>query len=545
MPVPSPETASARPAPDREPLAERIAPAYDVVICGGGTAGCVLARRLSDDPNLRVLLLEAGGSDRVPAVLDTTLWMSNIGSERDWGYRAEPSPHLAGRAAPLPMGKVLGGGSSINGSIWARGHRQDFAHWAAVSGDPGWGYESVLGIYRDIEDWQGPPDPLRRGRGGLLPVQQPQDPIPLVGALIEATDALGIPRVADINGAAMEGDGGCGLANVLVRDGNERVSMAATYLRPVMDRPNLHVLLCAEVTRLRLDEAGRRVTGVDFVQRGRTHTVAAALEVLVCQGAINTPKLLMLSGIGDRAHLEDVGIAVRHHLPGVGRNFQDHILLAGCCWQYVSPEPPRNNAAEFVFYAKSRADLPAPDLMPVLEEAPFVGEAVAPGFDVPAGAASAWTLAPGLAQPTSRGRVTLRSADPLAAPRVAANFLSTDEDLRALIHCVELCREIGNAPACAPYRLREVCPGPLKGPAMEDFVRRAAGTYFHESGTAAMGQGDDAVVDASLRVHGLQGLRVVDASVMPTIARGNTMAPTVLIAERAARLIRAAHGLAG
>jgi choline dehydrogenase len=529
--------------PERDGVQDQIRPHYDFIVCGGGTAGCVLARRLSDDPAVSVLLIEAGGSDRVPAVLDTTLWMSNIGSERDWGYTAEASPHLAGRAARLPMGKVLGGGSSINGSIWARGHRHDFDEWARISGDPGWRYEAVLPIYRAIEDWQGPPDPLRRGQGGLLSIQPPTDPVPLVHALIEATDALGIPHVADINAQAMEGDGGCGVANMLVRDGNERVSMAATYLRPVMQRLNLHVLLCAEVTRLHF--SGLRATGVEFVQRGRLHRVAAGCEVVVSLGAINTPKLLMLSGLGPRAPLQALGLPVLQHLPGVGQNFQDHILLAGCCWAYPTPEAPRNNAAEFVFYAKSRPDLPAPDLMPVLEEAPFASDLVAKRFIVPEGAASAWTLAPGLAQPTSRGQVRLVSADPLAAPRIDANFLSTEEDLRALLHCVELCREIGNSVPCAPFRQREVFPGPLKGADMERFVREAAGTYFHESCTARMGTDDGAVVDGALRVRGMQGLRVVDASVMPTIARGNTMAPTVLIAERAARLMRAEHGLAG
>ena len=529
--------------PERDGAQDQIRPHYDFIVCGGGTAGCVMARRLSDDPSVSVLLIEAGGSDRVPAVLDTTLWMSNIGSERDWGYTAEASPHLAGRAARLPMGKVLGGGSSINGSIWARGHRHDFDEWARISGDPGWRYDAILPIYRDIEDWQGPPDPLRRGQGGLLSIQLPTDPIPLVHALMEATDALGIAHVADINAQAMEGDGGCGLANMLVRDGNERVSMAATYLRPVMQRPNLHVLLCAEVTRLRF--SGLRATGVEFVQRGRLHRVDAGCEVVVSLGAINTPKLLMLSGLGPRAPLQALGLPVLQHLPGVGQNFQEHILLAGCCWAYTTPEAPRNNAAEFVFYAKSRPDLPAPDLMPVLEEAPFASEVVAQRFSVPEGAASAWTLAPGLAQPTSRGQVRLVSADPLAAPRIDANFLSTEEDLRALLHCVDLCREIGNSAACAPFRQREVFPGPLKGADMARFVREAAGTYFHQSCTARMGTDDAAVVDGALRVRGMQGLRVVDASVMPTIARGNTMAPTVLIAERAARLMQATYGLAG
>lgn len=530
-------------ARDNEQLAGQIRPAYDFIVCGGGAAGCVVARRLAEDPRVTVLLVEAGGSDRVPAVLDTTLWMSNIGSERDWGYRAQPCAALNGRTPVLPMGKVLGGGSSINGSVWARGHRNDYEDWAEAAGDPDWGYASVLAIYRRIEDWRGPADAHRRGTGGLLTVQQPQDPVPLVPALIEATDALGIPAVDDINGAAMEGEGGCGLANMLVQDGNQRVSMAATYLHPAMGWANLDVLLCAEATEILFE--GPRACGIAFVRRGKRHTVRAEREVVLSLGAINTPKLLMLSGIGEAAQLQRHGIAVRQHLAGVGRNFQDHILLAGCCWEYHSPEPPRNNAAEFVFYAKSRAGLRTPDLMPVLEETPFASEVVAQQFDVPRGAASAWTLAPGLARPDSRGQVLLASADPFAAPLVHANFLAEPSDLHAMVRCVELCREIGNAAGCAPFRRREAFPGPLQGAALQDFVRNAAGTYFHQSGTAKMGRASDreAVVDGQLRVFGIEGLRVADASIMPSIATGNTMAPTVVIAERAAEILRRAHGL--
>jgi choline dehydrogenase len=528
--------------PDREILADALRPAYDFIVCGGGTAGCVIARRLSDDPDVSVLLLEAGGSDRVPAVLDARLWMSNIGSERDWGYSAQPSATLNGRTPRLPMGKVLGGGSSINGSIWARGHQHDFDDWAEAAGDQAWNYEAVLGIYRRIEDWQGPPDALRRGTGGLLTVQLPKEPIPLVAGLIEATSALGIPAVGDINGAAMEGAGGCGLANLLVQDGNQRVSMAASYLHPVLGRPNLHVLLCAEVTRVVF--AGRRATGVEFMRRGQLHRVRAEREVVVSLGAINTPKLLMLSGIGDAAQLASHGIKVLQHLSGVGKNFQDHILLAGCCWIYRSPEPPRNNAAEFVFYAKSDPSLRTPDLMPVLEETAFASEAVAQQYAVPKGAATAWTLAPGLARPDSRGEVKLANNDPFAAPLINANFLSTESDMKAMVRCVELCREIGNSQACAPFRAAEAFPGDLKGRALETFIRNAAGTYFHQSGTARMGRDAESVVDGALRVYGIDGLRVADASIMPRITTGNTMAPAAIIGERAAEILRAAHGLA-
>ncbi|MBU6425745.1 MAG: GMC family oxidoreductase N-terminal domain-containing protein [Rhodospirillales bacterium] len=522
---------------DREVAADDLRSHYDFIVCGGGTAGCVVARRLAERENATVLLIEAGGSDRVPSVVDSTLWMSNIGSERDWGYKAQPCATVNGRTPLLPMGKVLGGGSSINGSIWARGHKHDFDNWAEAAGDDGWNYESVLGIYRRIEDWQGTPDETRRGKGGLLNILQPEDPIPLVSGLIEGAEDIGIPFADDINGATMEGDGGCGLPNVLVQDGNQRVSMAATYIHPFMGRPNLDILLCAEIVKLNLE--GTRVTGVTFVRRGRTYTIGAVKEVILSLGAINTPKLLMLSGIGGEAELRRHGIDVVNKLPGVGKNFQDHILLAGCLWEYVTPEKPRNNAAEFVIYAKSDPALKTPDLMPVLEETPFASEVTATQYEMPVGAASAWTLAPGLARPDSRGQVLLASADPFHAPLIEANFLSAETDVRALARCIEMLREIGNSRFCAPYRKREVMPGNLKGKDLTNFIRDASGTYFHQSCSCKMGRDEMAVVDARLRVYGIQNLRIADASIMPEITTGNTMAPTVIIGERAAQLIMA------
>ncbi|MFG1394400.1 GMC family oxidoreductase [Xanthobacter agilis] len=527
---------------DREILTESVRANYDFIVCGGGAAGCVVARRLAENPEVSVLLIEAGGSDRVPSVVDSTQWMWNIGTERDWGFKAEPSPTVNGRTPLLPMGKVLGGGSSVNGSVWARGHKHDFDNWAEAAGDAAWNYESVLAIYRRVEDWQGPKDAHRRGTGGLLNILQPENPIPLVAGLIEGAKAIGIPYVDDMNGAAMEGEGGCGLPNVLVQDGNQRVSMAATYIHPYMDRPNLAVLLCAEITRLEI--SGKRVTGVSFVRRGRSYTVSADKEVILSLGAINTPKLLMLSGIGDEQQLRAHGLEVVQHLPGVGKNFQDHILLAGCCFEYITPEPPRNNAAEFVFIAKSDPSLKTPDLMPVLEETPFGSEVTAQQFDLPVGPASAWTLAPGLARPDSRGEVRLASANPFDKALIHANFLGTETDMRAMVRCVEMCREIGNSIFCTPYRKREVMPGPLQGPEMENFIRNAAGTYFHQSCTAKMGRDDMSVVDGALKVYGIEGLRIADASIMPQITTGNTMAPTVIIGERAAEIIAAHHGFA-
>ena len=527
--------------PDREILTESIRASYDFIICGAGTAGCVVARRLAENENVRVLLIEAGGSDRVSSVIDSTQWMWNIGTERDWGYKAQPSSTLNGRTPLLPMGKVLGGGSSINGLVWARGHKHDFDNWAEAAGDPEWNYESVLGIYRTIEDWQGKPDAHRRGKGGLLHVSEPKDPVPLVSSLIEGAVKIGIPHVEDINGAAMEGEGGCSIPNILVRDGVQRVSMATAYIHPYMGRTNLDILLCAEIIKLELE--GKRAAGVTFRRLGRIHTVRADKEVVLSLGAINTPKLLMHSGIGDEAELRRHGLGVVQHLPGVGKNFQDHILLAGCVWEYITPEPPRNNAAEFVLITKSDPSLKTPDLMPVLEETPFASEVTATQYDLPSGPASAWTLAPGLARPDSRGQILLASANPFDAPLIEANFLSTDTDVKALIRCIEMLREIGNSAACSPHRKREVMPGNLKGLDLVNFIRNASGTYFHQSCSCKMGRDEFSVVDGRLRVYGVDGLRIADASIMPEITTGNTMAPTVIIGERAAQIIRKDHGL--
>ena len=507
---------------------------YDFIVCGAGASGSVVARRLAESPDVQVLLLEAGGSDEADAVLDPALWPTNLGGERDWGFQAEPNPHLNGRQLLLSMGKVLGGGSSINVMVWARGHRSDWDFFAAESGDPAWGYENVLDIYRRIENWQGTSDPQYRGTGGPVWVQPAADPSPVARAMLDAAGEIGIPSFEHPNGRMMEGEGGAAISDMLVRDGR-RHSLYRAYLRPWLDRPNLTLLTGALVRRIVLE--GRRAAGVEFLHNGEVMTVGARVEVVLSLGAVQTPKVLMHSGIGDREELGRVGIPVLQHLPGVGRNFQDHVSF-GCTWEYAEPIAPRNSGSEATLYWKSRPELDAPDLLFCQVEFPVPSDRTA-ARGVPA---HGWTMFAGLARPTSRGRLRLGSADPLASVAIEADFLSDPADMTTARTCVELCRALGNAPAFRPFVRGEAMPGDLKGDALDLYIRDAAVTYWHQSCTAKMGRDRMSVVDATLKVYGVIGLRVADASVMPRVTTGNTQAPCAIIGERAAGMIRREHG---
>jgi choline dehydrogenase len=516
-------------------LTENLKAAYDFIVCGAGASGSVIARRLAENPDVQVLLIEAGGGDEVEAVLDPAQWPTNLASDRVWDFQANPNPHLNGRALAMPMGKVVGGGSSINVMLWARGHRNDWDFYAAESGDRGWGYDDVLSIYRRIENWQGAPDEHYRGTSGPVWVQPSADPSPVAHALLDAATEFGIPTFDSPNGRMMECAGGAAITDVLVRDGR-RHSLFRAYVRPVLDRPNLTVLTDTLVRRVVLD--GKRATGVEILRSGVLMKIGARAEVVLSLGAMQTPKVLMHSGIGDQAELNRVGIQLVQHLPGVGQNLQDHVSF-GCTWEYNEPIAPRNGGSEASLYWKSRSELEAPDFLFCQVEFPVPSERTA-ALGVPE---HGWTMFAGLAQPQSRGRLRLRSSDPLAPLDIDANMLSDPADQVAAARCIELCRALGNSEAFRPFVKREAMPGNLKGEAMNDYIRDAAVTYWHQTCTAKMGRDAMSVVDGSLKVYGIDGLRIADGSIMPRIATGNTQAPCAVIGERATDMIRAAHQL--
>lgn len=516
-------------------LTSALQASYDFIVCGAGSSGSVIARRLAENPDVQVLLLEAGGSDDSDAVLNPALWPTNLGSERDWGFQAQPNPHLDGRQIPMAMGKGLGGGSSINVMVWARGHRSDWDFFASEAGDARWGYENVLETYRRIESWQGAPDPGYRGTGGPVWVQPAASPSPIATAMLDAARELDIPVFDHPNGRMMEGAGGAAITDMLVRNGR-RHSLYRAYVHPWLDRPNLTVLTEALVRRVVFRNS--RAIGVELVHRGQSMTVGARAEVVLSLGAIQTPKVLMHSGLGDRAELARFGIPVVQHLPGVGRNLQDHVSF-GCTWEFAEPLAPRNSGSEATLYWKSRPELETPDLLFCQVEFPVPSERTA----VQGVPAHGWTMFAGLAQPESRGRLRLQSADPAAPLAIDANFLSDARDMTTAASCVELCRALGNARAFRPFVRGEAMPGNVKGAELDRYLRDAAVTYWHQSCTAKMGRDEMSVVDGTLTVYGVAGLRVADGSIMPRVTTGNTQAPCAIIGERAAEMMREKHGL--
>lgn len=531
---------------------------YDYIIVGGGSAGCVLAARLSADPAVHVCLLEAGPPDTSPSIR-VPLGMVHLmmSKKLNWQYFTTPQPELGGRSMFCPRGKTLGGSSATNAMIYTRGNRADYDHWAAL-GNPGWAFDDVLPLFLRSEHHEAGASAFH-GTGGPLNVAQLRSPNILSRTFIDAAVAAGFPFNEDFNGPTQEG---VNCYEVTQKNG-ERWSVARAFLHPALGRPNLTVLTGALAERVLFE--GRRAVGVAFRRGGASDSLMARREVLLAGGAINSPQLLMLSGIGDPQQLAQHGITVRHSLPGVGRNLQDHldVLVVHRCRRHVSlgmslrtlpiqlkhlydylvhrRGPLTSNSAEAGGFVKSSAQLELPDIQFHFTPARLDGHA----RTLRSAAFTLWGHGYALhacpLRPVSRGQVSLRSADPAAPALIDPNYLSDRADLVSMIECVRAARRVLAGAPFDPFRGAEIYPGAevQSDDEIEAFIRRKAETIYHPVGTCKMGRDPMAVVDHRLRVHGMEGLRVIDASIMPTLIAGNTNAPTVMIAEKGVDMILA------
>ena len=527
---------------------------YDYIIVGAGTAGCLLANRLSADPSQRVLLLEAGGSDNYHWIHIPVGYLYLMGNPRaDWGYSTAAEPGLNGRALSYPRGKVLGGCSSINGMIYMRGQARDYDGWRQM-GNAGWGWDDVLPYFRRHEDqWALEPDAFEalHDRGGEWRIEKPRISWEILDAFREAAAEAGIPKIEDFNRGSNEG---CGYFHVNQRSGI-RWNTAKGFLRPAKGRPNLTIATHATVHRLEM--SGKRVTGVAFNQYGAMRQATARREVVMAAGAIGTPQILQLSGIGAGALLQQHGIGVRHELKGVGENLQDHLQIR-CAYKvqgvrtmnerYQSLLQRANFALEYALFRRGPMTMAPSQLGAFTRSDPsretpniqyHVQPLTLPKFGEPLDPFPAFTASVCNVRPTSRGHVRIMSSDPSAHPEIRPNYLSTEDDRRVAADSVRVTRRIVSMPALAKYRPEEFRPGP--DIQSDEDLARAAGeistTIFHPVSTCRMGTDDLAVVSPRLKAHGLEGLRIADASVMPTITSGNTNSPTLMIAEKAAAMI--------
>ncbi len=500
---------------------------YDFIIVGTGSAGSVLANRLSENPAHQILALEAGGPDIPPAVADPSLWYTLLGSSVDWGYTSVPQPGLNGRSTHEPCGKIPGGTSNLYIMMHVRGHPSDYDAWA-YHGCPGWSYEHVRPYFQKLEDQEDNSSPWA-GKGGPMCVANAKLHAfnPTSAVFIDACRKLGYPYTEDFNGPQMEG---AGWHHVNIKDG-KRHSATVAYLVPALERPNLTLSTGAQATRLLFD--GQRCIGVEYSQHGEIKRVHAGREVIVCAGAIEAPKLLLLSGIGHPTQLKTFDIPVVAEVPGVGENFHNHVLV-GVISEAAQPVPPgHENLSESALFLKSEPGWIGPDLQIGFVHVPF-------DIVIGRGHPNAFSILPGVVRPLSRGWIRLANKNPLDKPLINPNYLAVESDLARLVQGVKIARQILGTRTFASWVGQELLPGPevRSDEQLRAFVRQNADSYHHQVGSCKMGLDDMAVVDPQLRVNGVTGLRVVDASVMPMVPSGNCHTGILMIAEKACDLIK-------